>query len=125
VASHLITSEFGGFARETYFGVQSRYDAVNLGLTNTRARQFLSNIRNDHVDEASAAVFAEHTVKQQVRPNQLRLWVAPNDRLALQPVLPGSWSSYCASRRCQNGVMDRVFHPVEPLAVRLTLAGAF
>jgi hypothetical protein len=26
---------------------------------------------------------------------------------------------------CQNGVMDRVVHPVEPLAVRLTLAGAF
>jgi hypothetical protein len=24
---------------------------------------------------------------------------------------------------CQNGVMDRVLHPVEPLAVRLTLAG--
>ena len=26
---------------------------------------------------------------------------------------------------CQNGVMDRVFHPVEPLAVRLTVAGTF
>ena len=26
---------------------------------------------------------------------------------------------------CQNGVMDRVVHPVEPLAVRLTIAGAF
>ena len=26
---------------------------------------------------------------------------------------------------CQNGVMDRVLHPVEPLAVRLTLAGQF
>jgi hypothetical protein len=26
---------------------------------------------------------------------------------------------------CQNGVMDRVLHPVEPLAVRITLAGAF
>ncbi len=26
---------------------------------------------------------------------------------------------------CQNGVMDRVFHPVEPLSVRLTVAGAF
>ena len=28
-------------------------------------------------------------------------------------------------RCCQNGVMDRVLHPVEPLAVRLTVAGAF
>jgi outer membrane receptor protein involved in Fe transport len=26
---------------------------------------------------------------------------------------------------CQNGVMDRVLHPVEPLALRLTVAGAF
>jgi hypothetical protein len=26
---------------------------------------------------------------------------------------------------CQNGVMDRVLHPVEPLAVRLTVAGTF
>ena len=26
---------------------------------------------------------------------------------------------------CQNGVMDRVLHPVEPLALRVTLTGAF
>ena len=26
---------------------------------------------------------------------------------------------------CQNGVMDYVLHPVEPLAVRLTLVGSF
>jgi outer membrane receptor protein involved in Fe transport len=26
---------------------------------------------------------------------------------------------------CQTGVMDRVLHPVEPLAFRLTLAGKF
>jgi hypothetical protein len=26
---------------------------------------------------------------------------------------------------CRNGVMDRVLHPVEPLAVRLTVAGPF
>ncbi|MGH6869076.1 MAG: TonB-dependent receptor, partial [Methylocella sp.] len=26
---------------------------------------------------------------------------------------------------CQNGVQDSVFHPVEPLAVRLTLVGKF
>ena len=26
---------------------------------------------------------------------------------------------------CQNGVMDHVVHPIEPLAVRLTLAGTF
>jgi outer membrane receptor protein involved in Fe transport len=26
---------------------------------------------------------------------------------------------------CQNGVMDRVLHPVEPLTFRITIAGAF
>jgi hypothetical protein len=26
---------------------------------------------------------------------------------------------------CQNGVMDRVLHPVEPLMIRLTVAGQF
>jgi hypothetical protein len=26
---------------------------------------------------------------------------------------------------CQNGVMDYVLHPIEPLAVRLTLVGSF
>jgi hypothetical protein len=26
---------------------------------------------------------------------------------------------------CQNGVMDYVLHPVEPLAVRLTISGQF
>ena len=26
---------------------------------------------------------------------------------------------------CQNGVMDRILHPAEPLAVRLTLTAAF
>jgi hypothetical protein len=26
---------------------------------------------------------------------------------------------------CQNGVMDYVLHPIEPLTIRITLAGAF
>jgi hypothetical protein len=26
---------------------------------------------------------------------------------------------------CQNGVMDYILHPIEPLAVRLTVAGQF
>jgi hypothetical protein len=26
---------------------------------------------------------------------------------------------------CQNGVMDYVLHPIEPLSIRLTVAGAF
>jgi hypothetical protein len=26
---------------------------------------------------------------------------------------------------CRNGVMDFVLHPIEPLAIRITLAGSF
>jgi len=26
---------------------------------------------------------------------------------------------------CRNGVMDSVLHPIEPLAIRITVAGAF
>jgi hypothetical protein len=26
---------------------------------------------------------------------------------------------------CRNGVMDSVLHPIEPLAIRITLAGSF
>jgi hypothetical protein len=30
-----------------------------------------------------------------------------------------------AAAVCQNGVMDNILHPVEPLTVRLTIAGTF
>ena len=38
---------------------------------------------------------------------------------------PGGGASSVPAAVCQNGVMDYVLHPVEPLAVRLTLVGAF
>jgi hypothetical protein len=38
---------------------------------------------------------------------------------------PVSGVSSVPAAVCQNGVMDRVLHPVEPLAVRVTVAGAF
>jgi hypothetical protein len=38
---------------------------------------------------------------------------------------PASGVSTVPTAVCQNGVMDRVLHPVEPLAVRLTIAGVF
>jgi outer membrane receptor protein involved in Fe transport len=38
---------------------------------------------------------------------------------------PSSSVSNVPAAVCANGVMDRVLHPVEPLAVRLTVAGAF
>ena len=38
---------------------------------------------------------------------------------------PANGVSSVPAAVCSNGVMDRVLHPVEPLAVRLTIAGAF
>ena len=38
---------------------------------------------------------------------------------------PASGVSNVPAAVCENGVMDRVLHPVEPFAVRLTVAGAF
>jgi len=38
---------------------------------------------------------------------------------------PAAGSPTAPAAVCQNGVMDRVLHPVEPLAIRVTLAGQF
>jgi hypothetical protein len=39
--------------------------------------------------------------------------------------VPAAGTPIAPAAVCQNGVMDRVLHPVEPLAIRLTLAGQF
>jgi outer membrane receptor protein involved in Fe transport len=51
-----------GRPTETVFGIQSRYDDIDTGLTNTFQRQFLSNILLDHIDEGNAGIYAENTV---------------------------------------------------------------
>jgi opacity protein-like surface antigen/outer membrane receptor protein involved in Fe transport len=61
-ASRTIDGTFGNMPTETVFGVQSRYDDIDLGLSNTVARQFLSNTLVDHVDEGNAGIYAENTV---------------------------------------------------------------
>jgi outer membrane receptor protein involved in Fe transport len=38
---------------------------------------------------------------------------------------PASGAPTAPSAVCQTGVMDRVLHPVEPLAIRVTVAGSF
>ena len=48
---------------ETTFGIQTRYDDINLALTNTYRRNFLSNVRSDKVQEASVGVYAQNTVR--------------------------------------------------------------
>ncbi|WP_156944089.1 TonB-dependent receptor [Bradyrhizobium sp. Ec3.3] len=58
-----LNGSFAGLPVETTIGLQSRYDAIDLALTRTFQRDFLSNIRSDKVGEGSVGVYAETTVR--------------------------------------------------------------
>ena len=47
----------GGTKSETTIGVQSRYDAIDVGLFNTKQRVTLSTVREDEVKEGSVGVY--------------------------------------------------------------------
>ena len=60
-ASRTLNGSFAGLPMQTTFGVQTRYDAIDLALTDTFQRSFLSNVRSDRVGEGSVGVYvAEH-----------------------------------------------------------------
>ncbi|MVT50639.1 TonB-dependent receptor plug domain-containing protein [Bradyrhizobium yuanmingense] len=61
--SRTLNGSFAGLPMQTIFGLQSRYDAINLALTNTFRRGFIGNIRSDKVGEGSVGVYAENTVR--------------------------------------------------------------
>ena len=48
---------------QTVVGLQTRDDDINVGLTNTFRRQFLSNTLFDHVNEGNVGVYAENTTR--------------------------------------------------------------
>lgn len=58
-----LNGSFAGLPMQTTIGLQSRYDAIDLTLTNTFQRNILSNIRSDKVGEGSVGVYAETTVR--------------------------------------------------------------
>ncbi len=60
-ASYTLTNVFAGIPTETEFGVQTRFDAINLLLTDTQERQYLSTIRQDYVKEGNVSLFAQQT----------------------------------------------------------------
>jgi len=62
-ASRTLNGSFAGLPMQTTFGVQTRYDAIDLALTDTYQRSFLSNRRSDRVGEGSVGVYAQNTVK--------------------------------------------------------------
>jgi outer membrane receptor protein involved in Fe transport len=61
-AARTFNGALAGFATETTIGVQTRYDDINVGLTDTFQRSFLSNVRTDKVQEGSVALYAEGTL---------------------------------------------------------------
>jgi len=61
-ASRTINGSLFDRPTETVFGVQSRYDDIDLALSNTVQRQFLSSTLADHVNEGNAGIYAENTV---------------------------------------------------------------
>jgi outer membrane receptor protein involved in Fe transport len=62
-ASRTLSGAFAGRSTETTFGIQTRYDNIDLALTDTYHRAFLSNVRSDKVGEASVGVYAQNTVR--------------------------------------------------------------
>jgi outer membrane receptor protein involved in Fe transport len=62
-ASRTLDGSFAGRPMQTTFGVQTRYDDIDLALTDTFRRSFLSNVRSDRVGEGSVGVYAQNTVQ--------------------------------------------------------------
>ncbi len=62
-ASHTIKGSFAALPVETTFGVQTRYDDIQLGLFKTAQRQLLSTVRADKVQEASAGFYVQQVVR--------------------------------------------------------------
>jgi outer membrane receptor protein involved in Fe transport len=61
-ASRTLTGTFAGLPMQTTFGIQTRYDDIDLALTDTFQRSFLSNVRSDKVGEGSVGIYAQNTV---------------------------------------------------------------
>ena len=62
-ASRTLNGSFAGRPMQTTVGVQTRYDDIDLALSDTFQRSFLANLRSDKVGEGSIGVYAENTVK--------------------------------------------------------------
>ena len=60
--SRTINGALGRMPTETTFGVQSRYDDIQLALSDTFQRQFLSTVRSDAVTEGSVGIYAQNTL---------------------------------------------------------------
>jgi len=75
---HSLPWQAMGRVAETRFGVQTRYDAIRLGIFDTVARQGLNTVRQDSVGQGSVGFFTDTTVR-------------PSDTLRLTLGLRGDW----------------------------------
>ena len=60
-ASRTFNGTLFNLPSQTVFGLQTRYDDINVGLNNTVGRQFLSNTLFDHVNEGNVGIYAQNT----------------------------------------------------------------
>ena len=60
-ASRTFNGTLFNLPSQTVFGVQARYDDINVGLNNTVGRQFLSNTLFDHINEGNVGIYAQNT----------------------------------------------------------------
>ena len=61
--AHTFKNVFGSLPVETTFGLQGRYDSIKVALTKTSQRAFLSDVRTDHVKEASLGFYVDNVFK--------------------------------------------------------------
>ncbi|MBV8406991.1 MAG: TonB-dependent receptor [Alphaproteobacteria bacterium] len=62
-ASRTLQHSLAGFGAETLFGLQTRYDIIDLGLFNTYLRTPIGTIRTDHVEETSAGLYFQERLR--------------------------------------------------------------
>jgi TonB dependent receptor/TonB-dependent Receptor Plug Domain len=62
-ASRTFYGTFGGRDMENVVGVQTRYDDIHVGLFNTAQRRLVSTVRDDRVNEASAGLYVQNTMR--------------------------------------------------------------
>jgi hypothetical protein len=62
-ARHAFDWRFGGVEAQTRFGVEGRYDDIQVGLFKTEQRTVLSTVREDRVQEGNVGIWTDTTVR--------------------------------------------------------------
>jgi hypothetical protein len=123
-ALHRIKGSFGGIPSETEFGVQTRYDAINLSLQNSFRRQFSSLTRSDKVKEGNIGFYGQTTLVWNEWFKSNFGWrgnfFAADVNAVSNPVNSGSPTAFIA-----NPKVSLVFGPFDKTEYFLNLGGGF